>query len=163
MAVLPVGVSVALEPGTAVSLRGTRRSTSCSKWVTEKDLFLARMTVKRYHKHGVSERPASFTLTSFPCREVPRPHGNPVGSVELELHHKTEGLREGVASANPLFDHSGNVRGAVGALIDITERKRVESQLQEQRGALPFRDNRIANRVLVLRSDRSTSLSGTKQ
>src|SRR6185437_14308813 len=64
--------------------------------------------------------------------------GNTVGSVELELHHRSGKVTQVLASANPLFDDSGNIRGAVGALIDITERKRVESQLQEQRERFRF-------------------------
>jgi len=37
-----------------------------------------------------------------------------------------------------LLDESGNIRGAVGAFIDITERKRIESQLQDQRERFRF-------------------------
>ena len=36
-----------------------------------------------------------------------------------------------LAHANPLFDESGNVCGAVNVLIDITERKRAEDALRE--------------------------------
>ncbi len=64
--------------------------------------------------------------------------GKPVGSVELELHNHNGRIAQVLASANPLFDDSGKIRGAVGALIDITERKRVESQLQEQRERFRF-------------------------
>jgi PAS domain S-box-containing protein len=58
--------------------------------------------------------------------------GKTIGSVELEIHHKSGKIIQTLASANPLFDDSGNVRGAVGALIDITERKRMERTLRER-------------------------------
>ena len=58
--------------------------------------------------------------------------GKPVGGIELEIHHKGGKVTQALASANPLFDDSGNVRGAVEALIDITERKRMEQTLRER-------------------------------
>ncbi|MDR5726683.1 MAG: response regulator, partial [Terriglobia bacterium] len=58
--------------------------------------------------------------------------GKPVGGIELEIHHKSGKVTQALASANPLFDDSGNVRGAVEALIDITERKRMEQTLRER-------------------------------
>jgi PAS domain S-box-containing protein len=58
--------------------------------------------------------------------------GRTVGSIELEIRHKSGKVIHTLASANPLFDDSGNVRGAVGALIDITERKRMEQTLRER-------------------------------
>ena len=39
-----------------------------------------------------------------------------------------------LSNAAPLFDDEGNPRGAVGAFVDITERKRMhERQLQRER------------------------------
>ncbi len=58
--------------------------------------------------------------------------GKPVGGIELEIHHKSGKVTQALARANPLFDDSGNVRGAVEALIDITERKRMEQTLRER-------------------------------
>ena len=37
-----------------------------------------------------------------------------------------------MVSANPLFDDEGNVRGSVGAHIDVTERKQMERTLRER-------------------------------
>jgi PAS domain S-box-containing protein len=56
--------------------------------------------------------------------------GKSIGSIELEVHHKSGKVTQTLGSANPLFDDSGNVRGAVGALIDITERKQMERTLR---------------------------------
>lgn len=58
--------------------------------------------------------------------------GSSVGTMELEIRHKSGGITQVLASANPLFDEAGKVRGAVGALIDITGRKLMEQDLKER-------------------------------
>jgi PAS domain S-box-containing protein len=58
--------------------------------------------------------------------------GTNVGTFEVEIHRKSGEVTPVLASANPLFDESGKVRGAVGALIDITGRKQMEQDLKER-------------------------------
>ena len=58
--------------------------------------------------------------------------GISVDITEMEIHHKSGAIIQVLASANPLFDESGNVRGAVGALTDITTRKQMEQALKER-------------------------------
>ena len=135
MAVLPVGVSVALEPHCRVITGNAafydllemepEKYISASPDEGETPLYKAYRNDRPVAPHELPMQIAAAT-------------GNPVGSVELELHHRSGKVTQVLASANPLFDDSGNIRGAVGALIDITERKRVESQLQEQRERFRF-------------------------
>lgn len=52
--------------------------------------------------------------------------GQEVVGMELEVLHANGGVVELLEYAAPLFDERGQVRGGVGAFLDITERKRVE-------------------------------------
>jgi len=50
---------------------------------------------------------------------------------ELTLQFNDGSSREVFGNAAPLLDHEGNVRGAVGVFVDITQRKRAEEALRE--------------------------------
>jgi PAS domain S-box-containing protein len=50
---------------------------------------------------------------------------------ELTLQFEDGTSRQVFGNAVPLLDHEGNVRGAVGVFVDITERKRAEEALRE--------------------------------
>jgi PAS domain S-box-containing protein len=54
-----------------------------------------------------------------------------VRNVELDVLLQSGKWRFMLGSASPLHDADGNVRGSVGAFIDITERRRNEEALQE--------------------------------
>ena len=56
-------------------------------------------------------------------------HGETVAAMELEVHRPGAPQRFVLASAVPLLDAEGQTRGAIGAVIDITDRKHAESQL----------------------------------
>ncbi|GEM_PF-567433 len=56
--------------------------------------------------------------------------GKPVRDFEFEFVFPDGASRHLFGNAVPLFDHSGNPSGAVGAFIDITERRRVEQRLR---------------------------------
>ncbi len=135
MAVLPVGVSVTRETDCRVI---TGNAAFCDLLELEPGGTIS----------VVTDNGEAFPFRAYsdgrpvPLHELPMQvaaaTGKPVGSVELELHNHKGKIAQVLASANPLFDDSGKIRGAVGALIDITERKRVESQLQEQRERFRF-------------------------
>src|SRR5438132_4240417 len=55
-----------------------------------------------------------------------------VGTVELEVRRRDGQMSHVLASANPLFDDSGQIRGAVGVFFDVTERKSLEDILRER-------------------------------
>jgi PAS domain S-box-containing protein len=58
--------------------------------------------------------------------------GKPINGDELELRYRDGRTSHIMVSANPLFDEEGNVRGSVGAHIDVTERKQMERMLRER-------------------------------
>jgi signal transduction histidine kinase/CheY-like chemotaxis protein len=56
-------------------------------------------------------------------------HGETIEAIELEVHHPGAPPRFVLARAVPLLDAAGNTRGAIGAVIDITDRKLAETLL----------------------------------
>src|SRR5579871_1937399 len=58
--------------------------------------------------------------------------GTAVNGDELEIRYRDGRTSHIVVSANPLFDEEGNIRGSVGAHIDVTERKQMEQTLRER-------------------------------
>src|ERR1700761_9527270 len=67
----------------------------------------------------------------LPLRQAAKA-GLPTGMLELEVAHPEGSPHFLLASASPLFDETGNVRGAVGAFFDVTERKRMDDALRER-------------------------------
>lgn len=72
--------------------------------------------------------------------------GVATGMMELELG--PDGSHHLLASASPLFDEGGNVRGAVGAFFDVTERKQMEDVLRERAELLELASEAIMVRDL---------------
>lgn len=54
------------------------------------------------------------------------------GMMEIEAVPRGGSPRHLLASASPLFDEFGSVRGAVGAFFDLTERRRIDDALRER-------------------------------
>ncbi len=74
--------------------------------------------------------------------------GQHLQSVELELRRPGKEPSHLLASASPLFDDGGNVRGAVSAFIDVTERKQLEELLRERADLLELATEAIMVRDL---------------
>ena len=68
------------------------------------------------------------------------------GSVELEIRRSGDEPTFLQFSASPLFNPSGEVRGAVGAFINVTERKRLEDLLRERADLLE-----LATEAIIVR------------
>lgn len=79
----------------------------------------------------ISQKGTALTLEDLPLRQATRA-GLPTGTLELEVAHPEGSPHYLLASASPLFDESGNVRGAVGAFFDVTERKRMDDALRQR-------------------------------
>ena len=123
----PVGIGIAndrqcrdisVNPAFAEMLRiGTRDNASLSAPAPER----LRFTIE---KHGVPISPDDLPL------QVAARLGAEVKNVELDVVHD-DGTRLTLYEyAAPLFDDEGEVRGAVGAFLDITELKQAEERLR---------------------------------
>src|ERR1700734_2036036 len=145
MKVLPVGVSIAHDPhcrfvtGNAAlkELLGLEHRENLSPQSYEN----IDASYEIYHdgeRLGFSDLPLQRAAAT----------GRPVGRIELEIHSASGKVLQTLMSANPLFYDSGNVRGAVGALIDITERKRMEQILTQRADLLDLASEAIVVRDL---------------
>jgi PAS domain S-box-containing protein len=127
MNVLPVGVSVASDPHCQTAVGNSALSELLEIGEGENfSLNDGSKSVCDIYQDG-----RRLTAAELPLQRAAA-NAAAIGSVELEIHHKNGKIKEALASANPLFDNFGKVRGAVGAFIDITERKRMERMLRER-------------------------------
>jgi PAS domain S-box-containing protein len=72
----------------------------------------------------------------------------PIGSIEMEIRHIDGSIKHLLASANPIHDQRGGVRGAVGAFFDVTGRKQMEDLLRERADLLELATEAILVRDL---------------
>lgn len=161
MKVLPIGISVAHDPECRV-ITGNAAMYQLLDLPPETNLSLSaypkeKPPIEIYPQDGrlpIDELPVELAAVT----------GKAVASVELEIHHKSGRVTQALASANPLFDDSGNVCGAVGALIDITERKRMEQTLRERADLLDLATEAIivrdADRIVRFWNSGATDMYG---
>jgi PAS domain S-box-containing protein len=131
MQVLPIGVSVAYDPKCRV--------VSGNAAFNE---MLGMKTGGNFSRSGagVHTRPRDIFQNGrrIAPEELPlqraAAEGKPVHNVELELRDESGETIQTLSSGSPLFNASGSVRGAVGTMVDITERKRREHELRQTRG-----------------------------
>jgi PAS domain S-box-containing protein len=74
--------------------------------------------------------------------------GQQLGTMELEIRHNGGSPVYLLASASPLRDPTGAVRGAVGAFFDVTGRRRLEDLLRERADLLELATEAIIVRDL---------------
>ncbi|HVZ16958.1 MAG TPA: PAS domain S-box protein [Terriglobales bacterium] len=74
--------------------------------------------------------------------------GKPVAAEEVQLRLKDGTERHVLASASPLFDEKGVVRGAVAAFFDVSGRKRMEDMLRERADLLELATEAVIVRDL---------------
>jgi PAS domain S-box-containing protein len=82
-------------------------------------------------KATLSHNGEPLSPDELPLRQAAR-DGLPTGMLELEVAHPEGSPHFLLASASPLFDEAGSVRGAVGAFFDVTERRRMDDALRER-------------------------------
>jgi len=129
MQVLPVGVAVAQDPQCHV-VSGNAALSEMLGMNRNDNLTLTPATPTRM-PFGVYKNGALLPLESFPLQQAART-GLRVGNSELEVRRDDGKAMQILMTANPFFDEDGSVRGAVGALFDVTERKQMEDTLRER-------------------------------
>ena len=145
MQVLPVGVAVSHEPscdtitGNAAlnQMLGTDLGSNISQNGAGSNTL-----AYRFYQDG----------RELPAHDLPLQRsastGEQLGSMEVEIRHKDGSSSYLLASASPLRDSAGAVRGAVGAFFDVTGRKRLEDLLRERADLLELATEAIIVRDL---------------
>ncbi|HIH75054.1 MAG TPA: PAS domain S-box protein [Methanosarcina sp.] len=69
--------------------------------------------------------------------------GIEINNCELDIESADGEVRHLLGNARPLRDEQGNLRGSVSAFIDITERRRVEEELQKALETLRYSEDQF--------------------
>lgn len=145
MQVLPVGVAVSHDPACEVITGNAALNQILGSELGE-NISLAGSTADgrsfRMYQDGRELRGKDLPLP----RAVAS--GQQSGSVELEVRHSNGSINHLLASASPLRDVSGAVRGAVGAFFDVSARKQMEDLLRERADLLELATEAILVRDL---------------
>jgi PAS domain S-box-containing protein len=145
MQVLPVGVGVSQDPACDVITGNAALNEMLGAKLAD-NLSLngdgANRLSYRIYCDG-RELPAS----EFPLQRSAATN-QPLGSMEMEVRHNNGSITHLLASANPLRDSAGAVRGAVGAFFDVTGRKHLEDLLRERADLLELATEAIIVRDL---------------
>jgi len=125
MGMLPVGVAIAEDPDCSV-IRGNAAASAMLGLSQGDNLSdAARGLPAKLVQNGTS-------LPSTTPLEAAVQTAKPTGVLEVAISREDGSYLHMMASASPLFDELGNVRGAVGAFFDVTERKQMEETLRER-------------------------------
>lgn len=127
MRVLPIGVAVARDP----QCHEITGNTALSKLLGVQHGNKISFGLNGHLGGDLYQNGSRLALHEYPLRRAAATETS-VDAAEMEIRHKSGDVTQVLASANPLFDESGSVRGAVGALIDITARKKMEQDLKER-------------------------------
>jgi len=144
MSMLPVGVAVAHDPDCDVVTGNAALSDMCGVQPGEN----LSKTSKGELPYEVYRDGRKLKAEEMPVQMAVR-SGMPTGMQEMEMRVRRSPARMILASASPLFDDGGNVRGAVGAFFDVTERKHLEDTLRERAELLELASEAIMVRDSV--------------
>ncbi len=145
MQVLPVGVAVSQDPGCEVITGNAALNQILGAELGENISLAGPAADKRSFRMYQDGR-------ELIGKELPLPRavatGQQLGSVEIEVRHRNGSISHLLASASPLRDAAGAVRGAVGAFFDVTGRKQMEDLLRERADLLELATEAIIVRDL---------------
>jgi PAS domain S-box-containing protein len=129
MQVLPVGVAVSQDPDSKVITSNLALSDLLG--LTPGENIAPRVDPSSTDSFEVYKDGRRLTNSEHPLLRAAHT-GQQSGSFELEIWPRNTGPVYLQSSATPLFGHDGKVRGAVGAFINVTERKKLEDLLRER-------------------------------
>ena len=145
MQVLPVGVAVSQDPSCDV-ITGNAALTQMLGTEGGDNISLNSSAGQtppfRFYQDGKELAPHELPLQRSAAS------GQQLGSMELEIRQKGRSPLYMLASASPLRDPGGAVRGAVGAFFDVTGRKQLEDLLRERADLLELATEAIIVRDL---------------
>jgi PAS domain S-box-containing protein len=145
MQVLPVGVAVSQDPACDVITGNAALNQMLGVH------FGDNISLNRVPPDAVSYRFYQSDRALAP-EELPLQRsastGEQLGSMELEIRHEGGATSHLLASASPLRDQAGAVRGAVGAFFDVTSRRQMEDLLRERADLLELATEAIIVRDL---------------
>jgi PAS domain S-box-containing protein len=145
MQVLPVGVAVSQDP--ACNAVTGNAALAQMLGVGPGEAFSPSGDDLRDHSFRMYQEGRELALNEFPLHRSAL-SGQQLGSMELEIRHKSGSTTHLLASASPLHDPAGAVRGAVGAFFDVTGRKQMEDLLRERADLLELATEAIIVRDL---------------
>ena len=145
MQVLPVGVAVAHDPQCELI---TGNAALSKLFGVQAGDNLSRRAGAQFEvlQDGKLIDPNELPVQKAVCTQ------NPIGMTEYEIRTNSETDSAFLlASASPLFDENGQVRGAVGAFFDVTDRKSLEATLRERAELLE-----LASEAIIVRDSSGT-------
>ncbi|HEY4355625.1 MAG TPA: ATP-binding protein [Acidobacteriaceae bacterium] len=126
MRVLPVGVAMAQDKDSGVIVGNAALSNMLGVKQGENLSGISHsLPFKAFH-NGRALEPENMPVQKAMVS------GEASGMMELDIVSQGGTRQHLIASASPLFDDKGDVRGAVGAFFDVTERRRMEDALRER-------------------------------
>jgi PAS domain S-box-containing protein len=143
MQVLPVGVAVSQDPESNVVTANLALSNLLG--VKPGENIAARINPASADSVEIDEDGHRLAGGDHPLLRSART-GQPSGSLEIEIQGSDGEPIYLQSSASPLFNQYGNVRGAVGAFINVTERKHLEDLLRERADLLE-----LATEAIIVR------------
>jgi PAS domain S-box-containing protein len=164
MQVLPVGVAVSQDPESKVITSNLALSDLLG--VKPGENIAARVDHSSADSFEMYKDGRRLTRAEHPLLRAANT-GQQSGSLELEIWPGTTGAVYLQSSATPLFGHDGKVRGAVGAFINVTERKQLEDLLRERADLLELATEAIfvrdRNGVLLYWNSGAEALYGWRR
>ncbi len=144
MQVLPVGIALAHDPeGTYIT--GNAALSELLGLSPDQNLSISNTSDPPYEVFRGRRKLADSDL---PVQRAALT-GKAIGTTELRIRLRNGAERHLLASASPLYEENGVIRGAVGAFFDVTERKHMEDMLRERADLLE-----LATEAIVVRDSK---------
>jgi signal transduction histidine kinase/ActR/RegA family two-component response regulator len=124
--VLPVGIGIAYD-AQANNIRTNRWFSEFLRLAPESNASLSAPAGERPTHFRLLRDGRALSPEELPLQRAAR-EGIETKNLELELEFDSGDRRRLLEYATPLFDEAGQVRGSVGAFVDVTDRKRLEEQ-----------------------------------